>query len=355
MRTTGERFGVLLTALLALAGARAALAQEEWTTSTTQEAKVTELGTSDALVGKKIWVDAKVVVVSGSELVIRDADVLLLLDQSVISKLQSLREGDNVRAFGLLARDAAGRRSLSVKRLERRADDASLFKEELERLRASGDRAGLFALAARADQELSRTKNDPALRQMVAEIYRAAIAAEAKAVKPDDAAAAQHIADLYKEKLGDRAAALEWLKKTFERGAYPAPEINKRLTAINAVPYAGDWVLYEDMKRAEGFVQRGDSWMLAEHAAFLDAVDDQIRSPRRERLTTHPDAFVEAAKHGQVLLGMTKREVASAIGFPDDVDRIRRTVELQTRIYDAWIFDGRGLYIFENDVLFKRP
>jgi hypothetical protein len=93
--------------------------------------------------------------------------------------------------------------------------------------------------------------------------------------------------------------------------------------------------------------------VLAEHAEFLDAVEQQIRSPRREPV--YRDALVEAARHGQVLIGMLKREVAMAIGFPDDVDRVRRTVQLQTHVYDAWRYEGRGQYIFEDDVLFKKP
>lgn len=334
-------------------GAPAAVAQDEW--SAAQEAHVQELGTNDALLGRKLRVDAKVILVSRSEIVLRDADVQFLLSSEVVSRVQSLNEGDNVRVYGELTRDRTGRRKFDVRRLEPRPDDATLFREELEKLRAAENRAGLFALAERAEAEAARSKSNAALKKLVTDVYRAAIALEVKAAAPDDPAAAVKVADLYISKLGDRQAALEWLTRAFNPGSFPPPEIEKRLKAINAVPYASEWVLYEEMKRREGFVLRGDIWMAAERAAFLDAVEEQIRAPRRDRVTAYPGAFEEAAKKGQVLLGMVKREVAAAIGFPDDVDRVRRTVELRTRVYDAWSFEGRGQYFFEDDVLFRKP
>jgi hypothetical protein len=355
MMATSTR-ALLFVSLLLAAAAPAARAQGV-------EAKVAELATNDALLGRDIWVDAKFVTGSGDQLVLRDGDFITVhMDAKEVAHyqqlLESLREGNNVRLFGSVNRDTAGRRTFVVRRLERRPDDAALFREELERLRGGADAARLYDLARRVEAELARAKADAALRPIAADAYRAGITLEEKSARPDDAASAIRIADLYVDKLADRQAALEWLLRTFRRGSYPPPEVERRLLAkekINAVPYGGEWVLYEEMKRREGFVLRGEIWMLAEHAEFLDAVELQSKDPRRDRIRAMPGEFEEAAKHGQVLLGMLKHEVAGAIGFPDDVDRVRKTVELQPHVYDAWVFEGRGQYIFDNDVLFKKP
>ncbi len=34
---------------------------------------------------------------------------------------------------------------------------------------------------------------------------------------------------------------------------------------------------------------------------------------------------------------------------------VRRAIAGQGHVYDAWIYDGRGMYIFEDNVLFKKP
>lgn len=337
--------------LVALAAAPFALAQAI-------EAKVGELASNDALIGHDIQVEAKFVTISGDQLVIRDGDnIAITVDPKYSQLFDSLREGANVRLLGTIVRDASGRRFV-VKRAEKRPDDSSIFKDELERLKTGGDAAKLYDLARRIEAELARSKADPGLRPIAADAYRAGIALEEKSAKPDDNAAAMRIADLYTEKLGDRQAALDRLLRTFKKGAYPPPEVEERLLdkrRINAVPYGGEWVLYEEMKRREGFVLRGEVWMLAEHAEFLDAVEEQSRKPRSDRIKNLQSDFELAARDGRVLLGMLKREVAAAIGFPDDVDRVRKTVELQPHVYDSWAFEGRGQYIFDNDVLFKKP
>ncbi len=339
-----------LCALALLAGTAAA--QEDWT-----ETPVEQLATNEALVGQRLRIDAKVVLVSGNTLIVRDSDVSLVLEASVARVARELNEGDNIRAYGTLARDNLGRRTFVVRRLERRPDDATLFRDELERLKARNDRAGLFALGERAEREFGRGAN-PVVREIGLDAYRAAIALEAAAAAPGDAAAAIRLADLYVRRLGDRRAALEWLLKAFPPGEFPPPEVRDRLTSkeVNAVPYAGEWVLYEDMKQREGFVLREGEWVLAERAAFLDAVEQQMRDPRRDRVAAVPDFFIEAAKNGRVELGMLKREVALAIGFPDAVDRVRRTDPGgRVRVFDAWLYEGRGQYIFEDDVLFRKP
>jgi hypothetical protein len=350
-RTSGRR-----AAALALLFALCAFGPSQSLAQQAVEVKAEDLASTDAF-NQPIFVDAKVVLVSANTLLVRDSDVSLILKPPLASLAETLREGENIRAWGQLARAATGSgRVFFVERLERRADDLSLFREEIDKAKAKNDRAALLSVAGRAEREYARTR-EAAMRELATEAYRAGIALEAAAAQPDDAAAAIRLADLYAKKLGDRRSALDWLLKAFPKGQFPPPEVRDRLTSkeVNAVPYAGEWVLYEEMKKREGFVLRGEEWVLAERAAFLDAIDQQIKEPRRDRVKSDPDFLIDAAKAGQVILGMLKREVAIAIGFPDDVDRVRRLVAGQQRVYDAWIYEGRGQYVFEDDVLIRKP
>lgn len=324
-----------------------------------QHCEATDLAALDGgevAAGTPVYLDVTIGAISGSDFVAHGGDTLFHLEPSLAGE-RRIAEGAVIRVYGTLepARSGAGRR-FRVARVDA-VSNADLVSAEAEivRLEAAGDPEPLYALG---DRLLLRSQRAAAatatrLRTLAERAYRAAIEIERRRLDPNDRAAVVALADRVLELLDDRALALEILRRALVPGHDPPPEIAQRLRELHAVPYGpgGSWMLYEEVKRREGFVRRGDLWLRKEQAAFYDAVQRQRKERLRPRAGMLPEFFAAAAERGQPVLGMRKRELATAIGLPDAFDRMR----VRGSVYDAWLYEQRGAYYFENDVLFAMP
>lgn len=322
--------------------------------STCREVDPSSVGKDPALNKLYLKFNAKILAVGGDEIYIRGNDSLpLKLDEKLGASglIGDLRDGDNIRVFGFLT-TVRGRpgQVFMVKELKRRAEDLILYREEIASLEKAGDMAGLYRKGQQIEADGQSLKRESTYRPVAREAYRAAIALREKQLRPDDPEGWIALANDYLRLLGDRHGALERLTRTLKPGESLSPSVKRMLEELNAVYYGGDYVLFEAMKEREGFVERGGKWVLRERAAFDDAIEGQRAAHVTPRKLLD-DYYAEVARSGNIELGMTRPEVAQAIGFPDDVDRQRRAAD----VYDAWSFEGRGTFYFENNQLFRRP
>ncbi len=300
--------------------------------------------------------DVTIAAISGRELLAEGGDTLFVAAPD-LPGFDRLEEGGQVRLYGRLVVDPKrSSRTFRIERIETvSAGAVDRARTEIEALAAAGKSEALFA---KGDQLLLQAQRSGAtlrarLRALAERAYREALRIERERLDPGDREAVLQLADRTLELLEDRQGALDLLQTLIEPGTPPSPEIAQRLRDLNAVPYGRDgrWVLYEEMKRREGFVFEDGLWLRKEQAAFLEAVRKQLRDRKKPRAGMLPEFFAEAARKGQVVPGLTKRELAAAIGLPDRFDRLR----MRGNLYDAWLYDDRGAYYFENDVLFELP
>jgi hypothetical protein len=338
-----------------LAGAAVAGPDSDgWDENTCRATEVSAVNDGSVELGERVHLDVTVAALSGRELIAAGCDVLFVVEPDVLG-IGALEEGGVVRLFGVLATDArSGGTTFLVKRIDTvTAGDVAAAGAEIERLVEARDADGLFRLGDSLLVRGQRTSPETALtlRLLAERAYRGALELRRAQLKPGDREALLALSDQTLELLDDRQTALEMLLSLLEPGGTPAPDVAQRLRDLDAVPYGadGEWVLYEEMKRREGFVLQDGVWLRREHAGFLDAISRQLRDRSRPRSGMLPEFFAEAAKKRQVIPGMRKRELAAAIGLPDAFDRMRT----RGNLYDAWLYDDRGAFYFENDVLFE--
>jgi len=323
--------------------------------STCREVPPAQLSSDPALAKIYLKFNAKVYAIAGpDEMYVRENErVPMWLDEKLVagSIMSTIHDGDNVRVFGHLTSRRGRGLGFLVKELEKRPDDLTLYRSETAALERSGDAALLLALGARIEAEGQSQKRAVAYRPVAHEAYRAALRLKEAALKPEDSAGWVALAAEHLRLLGDRKETLARLLRALKPGEVAASaEALRMLTDLNAVFYGGKYVLFEEMKRAEGFIERTGRWVRDDRARFEDAVDVR-RSSKVKLRKLLDDYYAEVARSGLVELGMNKAEVVRALGFPDDFDRERRGRE----VYDAWTYEGKGTYYFENNELFRTP
>jgi len=329
-----------------------ALAQA-WSVRDSEPCKPSELSISDKLFNRRLYARISVRLVSGLRIVAEETEVPFEVARDLRQTLAKVKDGQQVRVFGFLAKTPpTGARLFYVRRLEVELVDIKGARAEVERLRAAGDVAGLLRLG---DKIVRLRGSIPAAAEEIGrDAFRAAAALIGKNAAAGDRVAALALADVCAKRLGDRARALQALAAIIPEDGRIPHDVDKRLQAIRAVRYGPErrWVLFEEMKRQEGFLLREGRWVLAERARFLDSIvgRKKRRNPKKPlREEGLEGVYANAAAAKQLLDGMTKREVVQSRGYPDTFDRVL----FETRLYDAWVYaDGTRLY-FENGFLFQ--
>ncbi|MFC1706249.1 hypothetical protein ACFL59_05410 [Planctomycetota bacterium] len=95
-----------------------------------------------------------------------------------------------------------------------------------------------------------------------------------------------------------------------------------------------------------------DEWVLPERKKLLDAVADWLKDSNRGRIRHLPEFFSNAQRAGNVVVGMSKRQVVDTKdqAYPIGFDRVR----IDSNVYDGWHFPNGSAFFFENDLLFKK-
>ena len=108
----------------------------------------------------------------------------------------------------------------------------------------------------------------------------------------------------------------------------------------------------DEVMQAEGLVKHEGEWVQPVRKAMLEAIRDTEIDPQRERIRNLPDFFRHVGEAGEVVPGMSKREVIRALSeeYPTSFDRVLRDGNL----YDAWIYEDGRVFYFENDLLFTK-
>lgn len=181
------------------------------------------------------------------------------------------------------------------------------------------------------------------------EMYEEAVQLLETGVGEDDYDTHLRVAKIYLYQMEDRRRALEKLKKTCLVLRPDDPDLVKLLTEeLRAISYRRAWVLYEEFKQAEGFVQREkDGTWIPEPIARLEAfaeVADQLTPPRL--LRGGEETFEIEARAARAVKGMTKYYVTRAIGYPQDA--------LALDNLEIWVYPGAYLY-FKDGILWKDP
>jgi len=330
-------------------------ARAEWEENDCKEIQPEQLAADPAPQGR-LKFTAKLEVMQIPMLVLRKHDSVHLqlekkLVQSNVMDIKKISEKDNIRVYGYLAKDAGGPVFI-VMNIEKLADDATLYRERIAALDRAGDAAALYKLgdAIQAEGEAARKRD--VFGPIAKEAYKAGIALKEKVARPEDAAVWIALCDDYLRLLGDRQTALERLVKAIPSSDQPpSADVRRRLTDLSAYLYGGEYILFEEMKRREGFVlDKSGKWVLKDRAEFEEQVNLRLQGRANMRRYL-PDFYAQAAAAGNAQTGMTKEEVSRAIGFPEDVDRIR----IGSDVFDAWLYEGRGWFFFDNNVLYRLP
>jgi hypothetical protein len=313
-----------------------------WDETNSRVVTLTELNQNPQL-GVRSYVDVTIATIFGQQLLVAGSDLQFYFTDASRDSADTLKDGDHARIYGSVTTQGR-QRVFQIQRVKRRAVGKERHERDLYRLTAEKDASGLMELG---DRMAADPSTPPPLRD---EAYRSGLDLMRRQLDPNDRSGALRLSDLAESKIGDRKLALDLIVSYLPTGPDPLPsdllDRVKRLSAVQHGPKR-TWMLFEEMQQIEGLEQVDGRWVHVDRALLLRAIKEQQRSPSRGR-TDLPELYAKAAGSGQILDGMTKREVVTARGFPEDFDRVRA----KGRNYDAWVYGDDRLF-FENDVLIK--
>jgi len=232
-------------------------------------------------------------------------------------------------------------------------EDFATLETELERLRKavanlSPDNGMARIKLAEGALKTAAEARDAELESEAAKLLSEGVTIEesnADKKNPDDLV---RVAMLYAEKMSEMSHTFRLLRealrlKSDHEGAIAA------FRKLGAHFYQGRWVSREDFMAAEGFVLEGDEWISHAERRFRAAIekrraalDESPIAARRLRMSAE-DKYRKGVVEHRILVGMTREEVAEALGYPEDVER--RVTNGCT--YDQWIYRDTHVY-FEN-------
>ena len=129
-------------------------------------------------------------------------------------------------------------------------------------------------------------------------------------------------------------------------------DVMDRFRLLNCRRYRGKWLSHGEFKAAEGFVLVDGEWMLPEDADLRRAVqqfektsDDVLLLRRRTERE-----YKLLAQQGRIDVGMSRREIQEARGYPL---RVRRRAVGSGEL-DQWTYADGHLYLF-NGTLIEAP
>ncbi|MBI4583429.1 MAG: hypothetical protein HY717_05335 [Planctomycetes bacterium] len=302
------------------------------------------------------------VVITGKYLGLVDQEIhlfgapyrLILADTSLARQLLHFKtERDNLSLSGFLrpgeAPAAGGEPAVfEVENIETAPGDVELYGERLKlRLSQPDSSDELIQLAAWIAQIQRRFPDRsllPLSRQAAAEGYKGA-AAE---LKPDDGDG--HFAllqELFK-KVADPECFGELLRQLAARfSAHPG--IQQKLKELGYRQIGQSWLNYSEFKKGEGFVWHLNRWVKKldkEMFEVVEALPEEGLTNAILRSRTDKE-YANLSRQGEITRGMTPKEVAEAIGFPDRVRR-QNVKDLEVT---QWDYGDRRIYFLKGELL----
>jgi hypothetical protein len=240
-----------------------------------------------------------------------------------------------------------------VEKLALAPGDAELYERKLRELldspRSSAE--SLKKLALEASSILKRF-GDQDLLPVVRKMVIAAFSKAETSLAAQDADGRLSLIRQFHEALGNVELVLELLRAQARR--YPLHEPTSGfLRQLHCHRLDGEWFTHEEFKRKLGFIYEGDRWMKPERKEFLEIIkriraENQINLILRSRTDRE---YAVLAQEGKVENGMTREELAAALGLPD---RVLRELE-DSREIDQWNYGDRRVYLLNGLVVSKVP
>lgn len=330
-----------------------------WSDSDCEDVAVSKL--VQAEVGQRIGIDAIVEAIVGQRWVLVRSPVPARV-RGLDANLEGVAPGRALSLFGFVDYDDQGRLELHVRRyvpievhveIRKRSQAAERAMDaRITKLYEAHQKAELVAYA----EELRETGSlSGRLGSMRA--YAEALKLERTEFDPVNVGLwqKQRVEDFASRSvswLGDLAGAREILATYIYAHPQERVALGPRMERLGAIVYGADrrYLSCGEIKRLEGCVQYRGRWLSGERADLLRSVEQQLVAKDKPRGWKLPEYFAKISASGQVVLGMNKREVGSAIGFPDRVERVRRAGKL----FDSWIYYGYAVLVFEDGICFGK-
>jgi len=227
-------------------------------------------------------------------------------------------------------------------------DSATLFAEETGRLAARPGATGelLFGVALRARRQAEES-GDERLTSSVHEACEAAFRVAERRLPPNDVASRVALVERSLKVSGDRRFAAKLLTDLDRR--FPGTRgIRDKFKELRCRRFRGEWQLYEDFKRAQGYEEYHDHWVSLREKDFLETMVGARRSGQRIIRNRTDAEYRVLADRGEIAMGMKSEEVYHALGFPD---RVYREI-LNDREYDQWVYSRQYCY-FRDGLLVR--
>ncbi|MFC1706248.1 hypothetical protein ACFL59_05405 [Planctomycetota bacterium] len=239
---------VAVSALSLLLPTSAAAQAQAWNLQDCQEVPLPELASNAGHDNKRVYVDVKVVDVSGFLLIVRDVDLPFVLLAEIRDRAGSLQRGHNLRCFGWVAPDQNGQRSFFVKRMEALKADPERFQTLRDKIAATGDADALLALAERIRAE---RVNDPSLEDLARSTFLEGLDLKRSSFSEGKIDEVLIFVDMLAQRYRLRKEALKLLVEYTPVDGPMPPAAGRRLRELNAIRHGRNrqWMLFDEVKR----------------------------------------------------------------------------------------------------------
>jgi len=316
-----------------------------WSTETCQEIPPSKIH-NPALLNTNIYLAGKYKEVVGDRLylLMEHPDMIRLASRATLRRLiHTAKAGkDNIRLYGRIQMNrSTSRIEFIVYWMDVTAGDDVIFAQRFEQT-ALDDAEAYLALG---DWAKKRQMQDMALTA-----YKAALTTKRRLLPKSDFKKRLALVDLYLNLLDDRASATVLLQECAKLQPNHAG-VQKRLQDYGYTLYNHEWILLQDYRKEEGFVQWHGKWVQPEEKAFKDAIDKwqstsvPLRKKREKR--TWQNLLADAVKNKTIVLGMSKTEVLKTWGYPTF---IAKKISGQTA-YEQWGYADGVRYLYLEDGL----
>ncbi len=262
-------------------------------------------------------------------------------DAAVAGRLFDLTPGkDNLVLTGRFT----ARRTFKVKTLKKAPNDVVLLRRRIADLK--DDPAEVARIAADALDE-SRTYDDEELGAVAREVLRKAYEQQLAATDPKDVERRLELVKKAARHLEDSVWAIRKTTAILKDrpGWKPAEEF---LRSLGCFKWRGKWLEEKDFLKAQGYVYSKGRWIAPEELR-LRRIIPRLKALRANHviLRGHTDEYYELkVREGKTLRGMTRKEVAGASGFADDVRRIRNG----DATYELWVYGSTTIFFINGIV-----
>ncbi len=226
-----------------------------------------------------------------------------------------------------------------------------IFEGRLRELLAQRNAAGepFWEISDEIASRLRR-ENDPQLASVARKCLQEGYSRSEAPLAPTDADGRLDLIRRVHDSLGDSSLTLELIRVQVRR----FPDHERTLALIRELRFLrwrGDWIGYDEYKKRLGFILADDQWLKPARREFMDILRQVAKEKDNEAtliLRSRTDReYSLLAQSGKVERGMTREELAEALGLPD---RVEREI-LDTKEVDQWSYGEKRVYLLNGQVI----